>query len=222
METFLILLAIIFVPFIWFIWRMLRFTDETVGDDSPFARTITVHWSAERFFKRFDLVFAYLFMSMGMMFFFTGISVIARFPNQLTGFLIMFLFSLITTGMGVYAFEIQARLWRLIRHKRITFESETRQITIEDKDGFVTLTASDVARIEHHGNVKNYKVPIVGFDTFVLTNGNRYSIHDLFLPIDVVDYHFPGVPQNVVPRNQLWYAPENDTPITELCQTAGR
>lgn len=222
METFLILLAIIFVPFMWFVVRMLRFTDETVGADSPFARTITVRWTAARFFKRFDLLFAYLFIGMSVVLFFAGISTIARFPNQLTGFLIMVLFSLTTAGIGLYAFEIQARLWKFIQHKRVTFEPETRQLTIEDKGYCVTLTALNAAQIEHHYNVKNYKAPIVGFDTFVLTNGSRYSIHELFLPADVIDFYFPGVSQTIIPRNQMWFSPKGDTPITELCQTAGR
>lgn len=60
METFFILAVVVFLPFVWFIVRMLRFTEETVGDDSlafgletSEKRTRTYQFSASDYFGMF-------------------------------------------------------------------------------------------------------------------------------------------------------------------------
>jgi len=222
METFLVLLAIIFLPFVWFITKALRYTARNVGQNSPFARTVTVRWSAGAFFTRLELIGLYVLMGIGLLLLFIAMGILSRQPDQVAGFLFLFLMSMGAIGFGLYAVNIQAKLWELIRHRSVSFDPATRQVTISEHDRCRTIAAPDVATIEHHIDNRGGRGPMIWFYTLILSDGQRYSIHDLLLPIDIIDHYFPSVPRTTVARNRMWFSPEDDTPITELCEATGR
>ncbi len=133
METFLVLLAIIFVPFIWFIRRMLRFTEETIGDDSLLYgletspnRIRTYQFSASDYFGTFlKAMYAFLFIQMLLV-----SSMLMRFVPKQEGILKLLLSSFILGFLAfavyiAYSFYIDWRFWTITRNVALTFDPYT-------------------------------------------------------------------------------------------------
>ena len=157
MQTFLILLTIIFVPFIWFIRRMLRFTDETVGDDSLVFglenspnRIRSYQFSDVNQFGSIDrLVNAFVLMAIVWFTFFLVVGVFVT-PAYL---LILLPFALLVSPLArqiAFFFYVSRKFQTLTYHTRVTFDPYTPSLLINQRHHTDTLTPHTLNRIEHH------------------------------------------------------------------------
>lgn len=213
METFLILLAIIFVPFIWFIRRMLRFTDETVGDDSLVFgletsgnRIRTYQFSASNYFGTFNKVmYAFVFVMM-----LVASLMLVKFVPQQEGilWLLMVSFILLFLAFAVYlafSFYIDWKFWTITRDVSVTFDPYAPSITVEGPAQIGVLTPDTVSRIEHHLlKIDNYKHPLFGYGCFYMhgTDGQPARVNTAFFKNfsqqSFLERFFPDIPVTVV------------------------
>lgn len=213
MKTFLILAAIIFVPFIWFIVRMLRFTDETVGEDSlAFGldtspnRTRTYQFSASDYFGTFSKVmFGFVFVMMLVI-----SLMLVKFVPQQEGFFLplMVFFILLYLAFALYlahCFYIDWQFWAITRNVSVTFDPYALRIAIEGPQGFAVFTPETISHIEHHLlKIDNYKHPLYGYGCLCIvgTDGQFVWVNSLFFKSfsqqSFLERFFPSVPVTVV------------------------
>jgi len=219
----LLLFLIVFAPFVFFILRMLRHTRESLGDGSPLVRSVTVTWDRNRFFTRFTVLLLLPLPPMGLLYIGMGVATFVRQPDQVLGAVFLMLLGVATVALVAFIFSQQYRLWKQVRDKRVTFDPVLKTITIAEADGSVVVSSQNVSSIESHIAHRSNKRPDWAYYTFVLTDGRRFSLHDLFVTADdLLESYFPGTVQVLVSHKAIWSEPENDSPIGELCPTTGR
>ncbi len=220
METFLVLLLIIFVPFVWFIRRMLRFTDETVGDDSLVFgletspnRTRTYQFSASDYFGTFlKGMYAFVFVQMLVV----SLMLMQFVPEQegiLRLLLVAFILGFLAFALYIaYFFYVDWRFWTITRNVALTLDPYKPSITVEGPHGnFEVFTPDTLSHIEHYLiKIDNSKHPLHGYGCFCLygTSGQTVWINNIFfsgfsspeflgrlfphVPITIVWQKFPG------------------------------
>ena len=213
MQTFLILLAIIFVPFVWFIRRMLRFTNETVCDDSLVFgldtspnRTRTYQFSEADYFGTFDkALYAFTFLMMLIVAY-----VILQVPPQLgilarLTLLLALLSVLAFAGYIAYFFYIDWKFWTITRHVSVTFDPYTPSITIDGPQDFAVFTPGTLSHIDQHIlKIDNYKHPLFGYGCFCMhrTDGQFVWVNAAFFngfsARSFLERFFPPVPVTTV------------------------
>ncbi|MGF7218954.1 hypothetical protein GGR92_005133 [Spirosoma lacussanchae] len=219
----LLLFLIVFAPFVFFTVRMLRHTRESLGDGSPLVRSITITWDRNRFFSRFTVLLLLPLPLMGLLYSGMGVATFIRQPDQVLGAVILMLLGVAMVAIVAFIFSQQYRLWKQVRDKRVTFDPALKTITIAEANGFVVVSSQNLASIEFHTNHRGDRKADWAFYTFLLTDERRFSLHDLFITADdLLEFYFSGIPQVLVSHKTIWYEPENDSPIGELCPTTGR
>ena len=191
METFFILAIIVLLPFVWFIRRMLRFTDETVGDDSlAFGletspnRTRTYQFSEADYFGTFlKVMYAVLFV---MMLVLTFILLKAPLPQGTMQWATLF-FAVVcfpaSAAYIAYFFYIDWRFWTITRNVLVTFEPYTPAITINGPQDFGEFTPDTLSHIEQHLlKIDNSKHPLHGYGCLYLhgTDGQLVRVNAIF------------------------------------------
>ena len=215
METFLILLVIVGGPFVWFIVRMLRFTQETVGDDSLVygldtseKRTRTYHFSASQYFGTFlKVMYAVIFVQMLA----SAFIIVKVFPRQ-EPMLLVLLLALVLIFLAfaffiVYYFRVDWKFWTITRNVWVTFNPYVPSITVEEPAEIDVLTPETVSRIEHHQiESGNPRYPLNGYGClcFYKTDGQLIWLNNGYFtnfgPSEFLIKFFSHVPVTII-----WY-----------------
>ncbi len=159
MDTFLILLTIVGVPFVWSIIRMLRFTEETVGEDSLVYglessenRTRTYHFSVSEYFCTFFKVMCGTVLVEMLIGLFVVTKVALR-QETMPLLVVLMLFALVFLACAtsiVFFFHVDWKFWTITRNVWVTFDPYLSSITVEEPTEIDTLTPDTISHIEHH------------------------------------------------------------------------
>ena len=213
METFAILLLIIFVPFVWFIWRMLRFTDDTVGEDSLVYgldssenRTRTYNFSASQYFGTFSkiLVAAVFMQILVMAFIITKVTL--RHEARLLPLLLFILLAFLACAVFlVFYFYVDWKFWTITRNVWVTFDPYMPSITVEEPTDIDVLTPDTISHIEHHlvkSSNSRYILDGYGCLCFYKTDGQLIWLNNIyfsnFSPGEFLSRFFANVPITAV------------------------
>ena len=215
METFLILLVIVGGPFVWFIVRMLRFTKETVGEDSLVYgldtsenRTRTYHFSASQYFGTFlKVLYAIMFVQMLASAFITAKVIPRQEPMILVLLLSLVLIVLAFALLIVFYFYVDWKFWTITRRVWVTFNPYVPSITVEEPAEIDVLTPETVSRIEHHQiESRNPRYPLNGYGClcFYKTDGQLIWLNNSYFanfgPSEFLIKFFSHVPVTTI-----WY-----------------
>lgn len=190
MET-LIVFSIIFVPMGWVIWRMIRFTRDTVGTNSPLkVKRIykTTFWSyfanADSFFTLHAFILGGILMNAVLF---------ARFsmPNPGLGRMVMCLLALIMLGLGLAVLTVNLNHWHHVRGAIITTFPEEHELHIDVGDTSFRLKDGDLIKITIRHNDGKLQL---GFAKFYLANGNSFILSNKNSGMWVVREFFKRVP----------------------------
>ena len=232
MEMFFILAVVIFVPFVWFIVRMLRFTDKTVGDDllvyglgSLENRTRTYQFSTADYFGTFDKVSLFLtaFIMMPLC---SYILVRSPIPQGHLYALIFWLFILTTVAFASYIaffFYFDWKFWTITQNVCVTFDPYTPSITVEEPNEVDVLIPDTISHIEHHQlKISNPRNPLSGYGClcFHKMDGQLIWLNALFFKSfsqqSFLERFFPSVPVTIVqhkfPYTSIIDQVENEQP----------
>lgn len=190
MET-LVIFLIIFLPMGWLIWRMIRFTRDTIGTNSPMKVQRIYRTTMRSFFVRSD----YLFVLMGLIMFgvFMHAVFFARFstPYPEIGRAVIFLLSLASLAVPAMIVSVDLNHWPYSRGVVITSFPEVHQLEIELSDAVLVLKNGDISRIQVFHN--NGKLQL-GFAVFYLTGGDHFILPFKTEGMWVVQEYFKGLP----------------------------
>lgn len=213
MKTFFILLILISIPFVWFIRRMLRFTEDTVGEDSLVygldsskKRTRAYQFSASQYFVTFmNVLCALVFIQM-----LVAIFVVAKtnFPQEPLRLLLSFVFTLALLAFAVFLifyFYIDWKFWTITQNVRVTFDPHIPSIIVGEPTEFYILTPDTVSHIEHHlvkSSNPRYLLNGYGCLYFYKTDGQLIWLNNIFFrnfsQYEFLGRFFPGVPVSTI------------------------
>lgn len=188
----LLLFLFIFGLFGWGIWRLLRLTRDTVGDNSPLKVQRVYQVSKQRYFMGFDGIMGFLSLVLGIVFLVRLIRVPPSTDLFHAVFLYLLLFMIVAgiTGLGVLAFALLLNHWPYARGVSITTNPTDHSLEIRLRDRVLTLREGEIERIEavvHKARMgSSYRI-------YYLANGDRFLLPDS-VRWDIIDDYFPKIP----------------------------
>ena len=131
-------MVVVFLPLAWFILRMLRFTNETIGEDSPLHKERTYQFSASQYFSDFLRIANPILAVMMLVLAFIMSKAAIRQQEPL-----LFIFSLFFLGFsGHFYFDWQ--YWTITRNVLVTLNPFKKSITLDGPSQYSVLTADTV------------------------------------------------------------------------------
>lgn len=195
METLLVF-ALFFGVFAWGIWRLLKYTRDTVGDNSPLKVSRVYRVSKWRYFLGFEGIMGGLSILLGIMFF----RVLVRTPPNTDlihpVFLYVLLFFVLTgiAGIGVLALALLSNHWPYARGFSITTNPVDHALKIRSRDREFILQEGDIVSVELVGHKARMGF---AYQIFLLTNGDRFLVPQKAPGWNVIHEFFPKIPFSV-------------------------
>lgn len=175
----------------WLIWRMVRYTRDTIGSNSPMKVQRIYRTTMQSFFVRSE----YLFVLMGLIMFCATMHAVffARFstPYPEIGRAVVFLLSLASLAVPAMIVSVDLNHWPYSRGVVITSFPEVHQLEIELSDAVLVLKEGDISRIQVFHN--NGKLQL-GFAVFYLTRGDHFILPFKTEGMWVIPEYFKGLP----------------------------
>lgn len=209
METFFILMVVVFLPFGWFIIRMLRYTKETVGADSPLTKERTYHISAAQYFSIFSESTLNAFVAI-MMLVLAFITTREAIRQDLL--LLLFPVCFLTfTGFFCFFIYFDWQYWTLTRNMLVTFNPFHPSITVDSPTQYYLLTPDNVVHIERHEKDSRRVSRMVagyGYYLFYAIDGQIIQVNNRFfndfIRTEFLERFFPNTPQSVIRHSSTW------------------
>ena len=206
----ILIFATVFLPVGWFIYRMIRYTAKTVGDESPLATAVTYKIEDWDYFIRFDflvlglLTWVSLYMLYIMLF--MGISSATAYWHWLIclGCLASSFYGL---SYVVLVLKLNWQYWLITREKTITLDPADKSLTIATAEEIIRFSAADVQEIEQHTSGLSSSKMAAGFSylIFSLKDGQAVylNLNKSYLDFAIDDY-FKTVPIQRIPHKIPW------------------
>ncbi len=201
-------MAIVFLPAGWFLFRMLRFTNETVGPNSPLHRERTYQFSAAQYFGEFTKILILIVLIMSFVLSYIMSEVAFQQEPLVAAFVLFFLGC---AGLLCYYFYFDWQFWTITRHVELTLNPLQPSITIKSPTQDKVLTPTTVTRIEHHLiKVDNSKNPFSGYGYFLFYTEDKHVIrlNNLFINhighIEFMERFFSATPSAIVRHLFPW------------------
>lgn len=188
----LFLFIFIFGLFGWGIWRLLRLTRDTVGENSPLKVQRVYQVSKRRYFMGFFGIMGFLSLVLGIVFLIRIVKVPPSTDlfHPIFLYLLLFLILAGVTGIGVLAFALLLNHWPYAQGVSITTNPTDHSLEIRLRDQVLTLREGDIKRIEavvHKARMgSSYRI-------YYLVSGDRFLLPDR-IRWDIIDEYFPKIP----------------------------
>lgn len=206
MKNFFLLFTIIFVPFAWFLYRALRYTKETIGEDSPLYTEQTYHFSAYSYFCKFYKVLLAIVLA-EMLFLIDVMTRAAVNQQEPLIFLFVLLFVAFAGFLGFF-FYFDWQYWTITRNILITLNPLLPGIVVASPRVDRVLTPENVLRIEHHvKKITSAKDPLGGYGYFLFytRDGQVTLVNDVFLiHVEFLKRFFSTVPSGIIYHKLPW------------------
>ena len=190
----LLLFLFIFGLFGWGIWRLLRYTRDTVGDNSPLKVQRVYKVSKRRYFMGFYgiVIFVSVVQAIALLFVFVRVPLTTELPTHpLFLYLLLFLVLAIVIGMGVLALALLLNHWPYARGVSITTNPTDHSLEIKLPDRVLTLREGDIERIEA---VVNKARMGSSYRIYYLADSDRFLLPDRVPGLNVIYEYFPKIP----------------------------
>ncbi len=201
MGTFL-LFASVFLVFGWFTYRMIRYTRDSVGTDSPLERAVVYRYSEWDFLSWRQTP---LIVSISLFLVWIFWVLLANLNTATSPWQYVIVFSMLALCAGYFyllnkLFLLEEQLWTIIRDTSLTLDPAMQSITVHRSGTSTVLTASTVALIESHitgrSTYHHFRfVDHTGRDTFFYDYGKGlgFAIEAYFkaVPMKWVEHKFP-------------------------------
>jgi hypothetical protein len=181
MTGTLLLFLLVFIPFGWFVWRMLRFTRDTVGDNSPLKvpRTYTV--SCWQYFTSLHMFLSYiLYVSCLTV---VALPLVAKIPWDAAPLPLWVLFPLVglvgllLIGFFLHNLLLDLNYWQHTRNKTLHFYPDRRTVTLETPERTYELRREDVLGLESYSNHRHSR-NVYMYYRLKLANGEELIFTD--------------------------------------------
>ncbi len=192
MET-LVIFLMIFIPFGGFIWMVLRFTRNTIGENSPVKVKRFYQIDSWAYFFKFDNLFAVFFIVMGLLLFQTTLT--ARmgadisYPALARGTLLIG--TALFAGLGFVILSIDINHWKYVEGVVLETFPEEHELEITFGERKLRLKEGDIVRVLITSNEARMRI---SFMTYYLANGDHFILSDKMPGVWVIHEYFKKIP----------------------------
>lgn len=206
MKNFFLLLTLVFVPFLWFMYRTLRYTKATIGESSPLYKEQTYHFSTfDYFFKFYKVLLAVVLVE--MVFLICVMTKAAIQQREPLIFLFVLFFAAFAGFLGFF-FYFDWQYWTITRNVLITLNPFQPAIVVTSPIYNRILRPENVLRIEHHVKKTTNTKDILGgygYYLFYTEDGQVTRINAVFLiHVEFLNRFFPTVPTGIIYHKLPW------------------
>lgn len=190
MET-LFIFALIFVPVGWLMWRMLRFTRDTIGTHSPLKVQRIYHTSLRSFFPILDYLFVVTMLIFGAAVLYAVIFARFSMSNPWLARISMLLVIPLPFGLAILVTIVDISHFIYVGRVTISTFPDWHELEITFNGQIRRLRDGDLERIEIiHNNAKLQ----LGFARYYLRDGDWFILSLRTKGIWVIQEYFKTVP----------------------------
>jgi len=200
----LLLIAIFFGIFSLIIWRLVRYSENTVGKNSPLKISRSYHISAFQYFTRFDNLFFY-YIGVG------GLYLLSKVPDTFTTSVYLFdwrnsasiiFISLLFLSLPSFYLYLDINYWYRTKNIKLIYYPESKIVEIDFPEKIYTLGEGDISHIEMITNGAKmqfayYVYSLANGESFILTDRmpGAWAIQEYFrrIPFKMTEKRFPFI-----------------------------
>jgi hypothetical protein len=190
MGTFLVFL-VVFLSMGWLLWRMLRFTRDTIGTNSPLKVQRIYHTTFRSFFVGMDYLFVVICAFMGVVIINAALFASSSGPDAVTVRVFLLILAFVILGMVAITLVIDLNHWPYARGVVITTFPDEHELDVQLPDATLRIRDGDIRKIRiYHNNAKLR----LGFTQFYLNNGDSFLLSFRTEGWEVIQEYFKGIP----------------------------
>jgi hypothetical protein len=200
----------VLAPFGWFIYKMLRYTAKTLGDESPLAIVVTYKIEDWQYLTRFNFLFLIFFALLNLymiyIMLFLAIPSAKVYWHWLIG-----LGCLASSMYGLWyiilVFRLEWQYWLITRNRTITLDPTDKSLEIDNREETIRFTAADVQQIEQHTSGLSSSKMVAGYSYLIFRLKDGRAVY-LNLNKSYLDFaleaYFKSVPIQRIPHKIPW------------------
>ncbi|HEV7381476.1 MAG TPA: hypothetical protein VGN64_16880 [Dyadobacter sp.] len=190
MGTLLVFL-VVFLPIGWFLWRMLRYTRDTIGTNSPLKVQRIYHTTFQSIFIRIDYILVVICAFMGGVFIYAALFSTFSGLDPITGRTILFVMSSIVLSLAAVILVVDLNHWPYTRGVVITTFPDEHELDVQLPDATFRIKKGDIRKISiYHNNARLQ----LGFAQYHLQNGDSFLLSFRTEGLEVIQEYFKGIP----------------------------
>ena len=190
MDTFLIF-AFVFGIFGWCIWRLLNYTRDTIGENSPLKVVRVYQISEWQYFLRIENLIIYYGLVISLLISKAAFSIVTSEINiYLTRFLI-FCIGMIPFVACIFVLILDINHWKSIRNVILETNPDEHALTLYFPDRSITIRNGDLEKVIVTSNEARARITYM---TYLLKNGQRFVLSDKMPGIEVILEYFKKTP----------------------------
>lgn len=189
----LLLIAFLFGIFGLVIWRLLRYSENTVGKYSPLKISRSYQIIAFQYFTKFDNLFFYY---IGL----SGLYLLSKVLDTFSPSVYLYdwrnpasliFISLLMLGFSAWYLYLDLIYWHHTKNISVTYQPEEKIIEIDFPDKTYTLRDGDIDHIEMITNGAKMQF---GYYIYSLTNGESFILTDRMPGVWAIREYFKKIP----------------------------
>jgi hypothetical protein len=190
MDTFLIF-VFVFGIFGWCIWKLLKFTKNTIGENSP-LKVVRVYQIAElQYFLKLENLLIYYISPLGFLFTKVAFTVVSSdISMPLTRLLLFSMGLMFFLACGLYLI-LDINHWKYTRNVTLETNPATYELDLRFEDQTLTIREGDLEKIVVASN--EGKIRFTYF-TYYLKNGDHFILSDRMPGNWVIGEYFKNIP----------------------------
>lgn len=190
MDTFLIF-AFVFGISGWGIWRLLIYTRDTIGTNSP-LKVVRVYQIAEwQYFLKIENLATYYLLGISLLLLQSAFSAVISEMSIALGHLIMFCFGIIPFALCVFYMILDINHWKSIRNVILETNPAEHALTLYFPDHSITIRDGDLEKVIVTSNEAKARFCYI---TYFLKNGQKFILSDKMPGIEVILEYFKKIP----------------------------
>jgi len=192
MDTFFVF-VFVFGIFGWCIWKLLHYTRDTIGENSPLKVERVYQTTSFAYFATFENSLIYCFVIQAGMFFKLLFTMEVHGSQHLAwlAYLLIFIIFALLLLVAVWYLSLLVNHWKYTENVIISTSPETRLIEINLQGRIITLSEYNIGRIQvvYTNSKLNF-----GYLTYYLTDGNHFILSDRMNGFWVIQEYFKNAP----------------------------
>jgi hypothetical protein len=190
MDTFLIF-VFVFGIFGWCIWKLLNYTRNTIGENSPLKVVRVYQISELGYFLKFENLFIYYLAGAGLLITKASFSIHTSVFDLVLTRLLIFSFGLLMLSACAFYLILNINHWKYVRNITLETDPTAHELYLHFPDHTLTLREGDIEMVVITSNEAKMRFSYL---TYFLKNGEQFILSDKMPGVEVIHEYFKKIP----------------------------
>lgn len=190
MDTFLIF-VFVFGIFGWCIWKLLNYTRNTIGENSPLKVVRVYQIQDWQYFLKLENLVIYYILPLGFLFTNAAFTVVSSDISLPLTRLLLFSLSLMVFSACALYLILDINHWKCVRNVTLETNPTAHELYLHFPDHMLTLREGEIERIIVTSNEAKMRF---SYQTYFLKNGEQFILSDKMPGVEVIHEYFKKIP----------------------------